>query len=530
MEYLSATKLIQDGLCPHRRKFEGFEDSDHLKFGKAVDAAVSQWLRNGADFDEAFATEAGKLNLSLTTEYLERADKCFKTLASADSDWLKLNKDNIITIQSDDGEAVYHGNRFFEVAVGKDWGLRGALDYADRYGLNENGDRVDDLFDFAAIKKHVIRIIDWKTGWSDADDLQTTIYALVSWMKYEYLRQIYEEQGIETIIQTRFFYLDQGGKSPKRYWNKNNLVSAFHYIKARVDEFRKRKDFPRQLNKLCYCCNLADKCPVYQKALTETPVVVGIEKKVENLPAIIERLGQVTAIRKIAEKAEKELKEAQTELLLPWGRDGYVCGDRVYVATESTSSYEYDLPAIFEGVQNLIERPPFELMKFDSGAYDDLMKTTNDKVIKQALKQLKEDQRSPKGTSVKVTSRVNQFQEEIEEDETAATPTTPTAQIECPLVTVSLPILGHFCAECNKITCHDSSLEGCPHCGNPCLNPFENLAEAQKYQAGKSATMAFECVSCGFVEVLRPAPGKCVNCGQLGPWRIIAEAQKQEVA
>jgi len=524
MEFLSATKLIQDSLCPHRRKFETFEDSDHLKFGKAVDAGITALIRGG-DCDETFAAEAGKLGLPLSAEYLERADKCFKTLLSADADWLKLNRENIVCIQSDDGEAEYYGNKFFEVPVGKDWGLRGAMDYCDRFCLNENGDRVEDLYDFANIKKHIIRIIDWKTGWSDADDLQTAIYALTAWMKYEYLRQIYEEQGIETEIQTRFFYLDQGGKSPKRHWNKHNLTSAFYYIKARVDEFRKRKDFPKKLNKLCYCCTLAAKCEVYQKALTEAPTVIGIEKKPENLPAIIEHLEKISAIRKIAEKAEKELKEAQAELLLPLGKDGFACGDRVYVATESTSSYDYDLPSIFEGVQNLIERPPFELMKFDSSAFDSLVAATENGVTKKALKQLKLDHRTPKATTVKVTSKINQTQDEADDAEPAASaPTAASAQIEDATV-IEDPgaILGHYCAECNKITCDRAGLEGCPHCGNPCLNPFENLAEAQKYQLKKSETLAFECLSCEFIEVLRPAPGKCVNCGQLGPWRIVEQ-------
>lgn len=527
MEFLSATKLIQDSLCPHRRKFEEFEDSPHLKFGKAVDAGISRWLR-GADFDEEFATEAGKLNLPLTVEYLERADKCFKTLVSADEDWLKLNRENIICVQSDDGEATYHGNQFFEVAIGKDWGLRGAIDYADRFGLNENGDRVDDLYDFSSIKKHVIRIIDWKTGWSDADDLQTAVYALTSWMKYEYLRQIYEEQGIETIIQTRFFYLDQGGKSPKRYWDKNNLTRAFYYIKARVDEFRKRKDFPRQLNKLCYCCGLADKCPVYQKALTETPKVAGIEKKAENLPAIIENLERISAIRKIAEKAEKELKEAQAELLLPCGKDGFVCGERVYTAVESVSAYEYDLPTLFDGVQNLIERPPFELMKFNSGAFDDLIAATQDKVIKKALKQLKEDHRTPAAKVVKVTSKISQTQDESEETEKAVAqpeqqPTQPAltdGQIEdATIVDDKKPIRAFFCQQCKETICDREQPEAC-RCGNIQFTVFENLKEANAAANPGETKRIFTCCGCGCnSEFEGQYPGKCVFCGELGPWR-----------
>lgn len=529
MEFLSATKLIQDSLCPFRRKNEPFEESDHLKFGKAVDAAVSGWLRGASDLDEQFATEAAKLNLPLSVDYLERADKCFKTLQSADEEWLKLNRENIVCIQSDDGEAVYHGNRFFEIAIGKDWGLRGALDYADRFGINENGDRVDDLYDFASIKKHVIRIIDWKTGWSDADDLQTTIYALVSWMKYSYLRDIYEEQGIPTVIQTRFFYLDQGGKSPKRYWDKNNLVSAFHYISARVKEFRSRKEFPRQLNKLCYCCNLADKCPVYQKALTEVPAVVGIEKKEENLPTIIERLEQIGAIRKIAEKAEKQLKEAQAELLLPFGKDGFACGDRAYVATESTSSYDYDLPTIFEGVQNLIERPPFELMKFNSGALDDLISATSDKVIKKALKQLKEDHRTPASTTVKVTSRINQFQEEVEEDESNHIPPPDQAAAieDAVIVSEAKAIRGFVCPECHNIACEREQPEACKNCGNVLFSVFENLEQARIAIQSSEPQQPYHCCFCGCTSEFESRyPGKCINCGELGPWRKTEKAME----
>ena len=558
MEFLSATKLIQDALCPHRRKFEEFEDSDHLKFGKAVDAGITAWLRGG-DFDETFATIAGSLNLPLNLEYLQRADKCFKTLQSADTDWLKLNRENIVCIQSDDGEAEYYGNKFFEVAVGKDWGLRGAKDFVDRFALDENGERIDDLYDFGAIKKHVIRIIDWKTGWSDADDLQTATYALAGWIKYEYLRQIYDEQGIETVIQTRFFYLDQGGKSPKRYWNRHNLVSAFNYIAARVKAFRARKDFPRQLNKLCYCCSLADKCPVYQGALAKAPEVMGIEATPENLPAIIKQHDKINAILKIVKKAEKDLNNARKDLLLPLGREGYQCGDRIYLATESSSSYNYDLPSIFEGVQNLIERPPYELMKFDSQAYDDLIAATDDAVVKKALKQLKIDHRTPAGTKITITSKISDTQTETESEEeqidapvkqiemTAAViqpeppaETEPAAEPEAvaqettqnkesreTAASSKAQLVCYYCPQCQKLINDYLGLNFCPNCEHSPIAAFQSLQEGQKFLIIKTNKdeHVFECAACNFWDFSVSVPGDCPECGAPGPWRVLRKSE-----
>ncbi len=546
MEFLSATKLIQDALCPFRRKHEKFEDGDHLKFGKSVDSGVSLWVR-GADFMEEFSKKAAELNLPLSEDYLARAEKCFLTLADADKEWLKLNRENIITVQSDDGEAEYYGNKFFEVPIGKDWGLRGAIDYADHFCISDQGDRIDDLYDFNRIKKHIIRIIDWKTGFSDADDLQTAIYALASWMKYEYLRTIYEEQGIETVIQTRFFYLDQGGKSPKRYWNKNTLTAAFYYIKQRVEEFRKRKDFPRKLNKLCYCCNLAADCPVYQKALKETPVVQGIEKTQENLPVIIERLEEISAIKKIVEKAERELKTAQTELLLPAGKQGVVVGDRVYTATEYTTKYDYDLAGIFEQASELLDRPPFEIMKFDSGAFDNLVKLQDDKVIKKALQQLKKDRATPAGTAVRVTSKINQTPDEVTEEEKPAKADDisdaeivqePVADSVNPnnwhqkmaeRARASKALPAFVCEDCGAIMV-EVKCDGCKECLSPSLVKYQSFEDAKQSVVPGRDKKVFICTNCGCAaDVEAEDPGQCRFCKKHGPWKVVDKYEASRV-
>lgn len=572
IEFISATKLIQDGLCPYKRKHDKYEETDILRFGKAVDAGISKWLR-GENFAEVFAKTAAESGLPLSDEYLNRANKCFETLKSADEDWLKLNHENIICIQSDDGEAEYYGNKYFELKIGKTWGLRGALDYADQYGLNEQGEMIQDLFDFDNIKKHVIRIIDWKTGFTEADDLQTAIYALVTWMKYEYLRDIYTEQGIETVIETRFFYLDQGGKSPKRIWNKDNLVSAYRYIETRVKEFLARKQFPKTLNKYCGYCGLNAGCEVYQKSLATPPVITGIEINHANFAAIIEQLEKMKAIEKIAKAAKEQLEEARNGLLLPLGKEGFVCGDKHYVATEKTTGYDYDLPSIFDAVAQLIERPPFEIMKFNSGAYDELMKDQKNAVIKKALTQLKKDHSTPTGSAIKVTSKINQFAEEIENDQEQPEPlaiTAPTTPAEshspeitdAEIVTEPAPdqinqmieaskelteavdnlstkprvdLNAYSCSECHRVMWRKELPESCQDCGNPCLNCFLSVEDMLKTMREGAVIV---CMMCGCVGDPKSitAPGKCIFCGNLGPWKTIEakeeikETQRQIVA
>ena len=88
-----------------------------------------------------------------------------------------------------------------------------------------------------------------------------------------------------------------------------------------------------------------------------------------------------------------------------------------YVAKEQTSTYKYDLGAIFSQTEDLIGRPPFEVMKFDSAAFTKLVNMQDNAVVKKALKQLQRDRREVSSTCVKVSKKVAAKVVEIESAE-----------------------------------------------------------------------------------------------------------------
>lgn len=466
--YVSASKLIGDAQCPYKQKHQTYRENDILRFGKAVDAGVSGWLK-GEEFQEVFAKSAAKLGLPLTQEYIDRALKCFQTLEFASDDWLKIVKEDIITVQSDDGEVEFYGNKFFQVDMIEGvWGLRGAFDMADFY-VDDDG-------------RTILRIIDWKTGYSEADDIQLACYALAAWKKYS-------DFIPWDFIETRFFYLDQGGKSPKTMWTKETLVSAFKNVEERVQTFINRKEFPRTLNKNCGYCEFADTCEVYQTALTTTPDKEAFEAKVENLSAINERIKLISAIAKITTAEDKKLKKLRNEILVKYP-DGYVVDGRLNIVKEKVGSYDYDLPSIFERVQKLTGKPPFHIMKFDSAAFDVVIKEETDKVIKKALKEVKRDFRTARSTSLSYSSKLAALT--VEED--------APAQIEAPKVEVPKiedavvvpPVvppedkpedkgcLYGICKQCNKLSqFHDCEIGSCRACKCKDMQLAYTLEDAQ---------------------------------------------------
>lgn len=389
MEFVSASKLIADGLCPYRAKNEKFKKNESTMFGSSVDAGITAVL-NGirqyeeVDFNENFAKAAAEEKLDVTPQLIERANNAYNTFKDAAEGWLKIDGMSIVSIQSDDGEAEYHGKKFFEIPVGKDWGLRGAFDFVDFYRNDK--------------EQNVLRIVDWKTGNSEADDLQLKLYALAAWIKYSKSYQI-------DIIETRFFYLEQNGKSPAQLWNKESLVSVLAFVEEKAKIFLNRKEFPKTPNKYCNYCQFNESCEACKALMAEPPKLEEIESTKENIPKIINEIDRLEIIKNLVDKALDSLKYARNKLLLDAKDEGVKIDGKVYYAKEIPNRYTYDLAPIFVQTQELIGRPPYEIFEFSNKDFDALVTATTDKVIKKALKQLKMDHRQLKSTSVRVTSK-----------------------------------------------------------------------------------------------------------------------------
>jgi hypothetical protein len=362
MEFLSPSKLKRFRTCPFQCKNEPFKRNPAIDFGNAVHKGLAAVL-NGEDFWPAYRGEAGKLGLPVEKE--EDAKACLEFAES-----VNIQKDTLITVESADGEVELYGNKYFQIPLSKEWGLRGAM---DAVFVDENGGLV---------------ILDWKTGRTkEEDDLQLAMYALAAWKKY----------GQFPYIVTKFAYVQQGFTQTTS-WDAETLVGALEYIKPLAEDYLKAKkenNWPQTPHKWCKYCELRDSCDAYKKQLVAKPdrASYDIEPTVENLPAILEYHDKVKAIADTAYSIQKMMKEKYEQVLEESGP--ITVEGRTFELKEKVSRYNYDLPSIFNATQELIGRPPLELCDYSSGGAK-LIEKELDKETKKIFKGILKDNREVK--------------------------------------------------------------------------------------------------------------------------------------
>lgn len=367
MEWVSASKLKMYRSCPFRQKNEQFQRNQAVEFGSAVHAGIASFFQ-GKQARAAYDEEAIKLGLPI--ELFHRAQTAFGNL---NHERVSVNPENIISIESSDFDVTFYGKKFFQVPVVDGvWGIRGSMDLVD---IRDDG---------------TLRILDWKTGQSaEEDDLQLAMYALAAWKKYPGFKR----------TETAFFYVEKNIYQAS-YWDEETLVGALEYVDGLARKFIAEKEFPQTPNKNCKWCSLNKSCDAFKNQLLAEPdrATWDLEAKPENLPAIISHYEKIDAIAKAAYGIAESLKEKRNELLKTSGPVNI--GGRTYQVKEQVSRYEYDLPQIFVKAQEILGRPPIEICSFDSGAFDDAMKTL-EKDQKKAMKEIKDSNKSVKSRSLK---------------------------------------------------------------------------------------------------------------------------------
>lgn len=366
MEYLSPSKLKRFRTCPHQCKHEPFKRNPAVDFGNAVHKGLAAILA-GKDFWAAYRGEAGKL--AIPKEKEEDAKACLEFAES-----LNLDASCIITIESADGEVEFYGNKYFQVDLGKEWGIRGAM---DAVFVDNNGGLV---------------ILDWKTGQTkEEDDLQLAMYALAAWKKY----------GQFPYIVTKFAYVQQGFTQTTS-WDAETLVGALEYLKPLAEDYlkaQKENRWPQTPHKWCKYCDLKESCEAYNKQLEAKPdrASYDIEPTLENFPAILEYHDKVKAIADAAYSIQQMMKEKYEAVL---GEHGKVTiGGRTFDLKEKVSRYNYDLPVIFGATQEIIGRPPLELCEYSSNGAK-LIEKQLDKENKKLFKHIIESNREVKSKSI----------------------------------------------------------------------------------------------------------------------------------
>jgi len=362
IEYLSPSKLKRFRTCPFQCKNDQYKRNPSVDFGNAVHKGLAAFYR-GDEFLSAYRAEAGRLNVPIEDE--QRALKCFEY-----SEALGVNKDAIITVESEDGEKVLYGNRYAQVEINNEFGFRGGMDlvYAEDDGT--------------------LVIRDHKTGQSkDEDDLQLAMYALMAWKKY----------GSFPTIKTVFDYVEQGF-SQTQYWNAETLVGAVEYVIPLAKDYlaaMNTNNWPQTPHKWCKYCSLTANCEAFKKQLEckQDRNSYDIDATIENLPAILEYHAKIKAVADAAYSIEAMMKEKYEKILALHGKVN-VAGRTVEIK-EKVSRYNYDLAAISVQVEAMIGRQPLEIYEFSSGKAKELRQTL-DKDQKKAFDLIVESNREVK--------------------------------------------------------------------------------------------------------------------------------------
>ena len=392
MEYLSPSKLKRFRTCPFQCKNEKFVRNPAVDFGNCVHKGLAAMLE-GKDFWAAYRGEAGKLGVPIDKE--EDAKSCLEFAES-----VRIDREAIITIESADGEAEFYGNRYFQVNIGKEWGIRGAMDVVF---VDNNGELV---------------ILDWKTGQTkEEDDLQLAMYALAAWKKY----------GQFPYIVTKFAYVQQGFTQTTS-WDAETLVGALDYLKPLAEDYlkaQKENKWPQTPHKWCKYCDLRDNCEAYNKQLAARPdrASYDIEPTLENLPAILEYHDKVKAIADTAFSIQQMMKEKYEQILAEHGK--VKIGGRSYEIKEKVSRYAYDLPTIFNAASEIIGRPPLELCEYSSSGakeIEKLLDKDNKKLFKAIIENNREVKSKAKMLSISIAKEAIQESEAESEGPTTLEP------------------------------------------------------------------------------------------------------------
>ena len=429
-QFVSASKLIGDCLCPRKNKEDKFKTSPATLFGDAVHAGMAD-LARGRDPIPAYVAAALKNKVPASEQ--KRAEEIFARFR--DLRKVTIDQNQIVSVETDDfdksRDAEFYGKRFFqsEIVPGV-WGLRGSMDLVD-FIEDENG--------------IIFRVWDWKTGFGEpADDLQLACYALVVWDRY------LGKTRDPFRIRTGFYYLEKDTYDQSE-WDNQSLIGALEYVDTVARRFLARKEFPETPNKYCGYCSLKGSCKAYSQQLQAAPEksAFEIEEKADNLPQIIESIEKLEAIEKAAAAIAKDLKDKRARILTANGPT--VVNGRTWSAKEQVSTYRYDVGPIFTGIQAIIGRPPFEILELNCGAIDDLAKGL-DKEQAKSVRKFKTAHREPKSSHIVCRPQVAR---ELPESETVADLKADGA-------------LTHYvCSKCGAITSSFSEVLSCRHCTMP---------------------------------------------------------------
>lgn len=199
--------------------------------------------------------------------------------------------ENIIAVESDDGETILHGETAFEVPLpikinGQRVSMSGKMDLVMRWE-REGG----------------ILVRDYKTGFLDADEFQADYYALASYLKYWRTTPI----GVQFVYARREF-----SPRPFRY-EAADMPRILEYIGILASKMMNDTEFKPRLNSNCKTCALKMGCEAFLDAISKAPKIPEIDPN--NWNALMKWSEHLSDVAKATTGLLDEVKKMSKEYL-----------------------------------------------------------------------------------------------------------------------------------------------------------------------------------------------------------------------
>ena len=308
---LSYSRLSLYKECAFRCKNSLRPDSPEATaadLGGVAHDSLAIYCRKGEPEAKANAIKqapASGLNTSQTNDLVTMLEKVMMNPR------YQFKQENIICVESDDGDHFEHGRQMFLVEL----------------PVRVNGRRVfiRGAFDLVLKVEDGIEVIDWKSGFAKANKFQQEIYALIAYLLYWKIAP----------IRVRFVYI-RSGFSEYEDFESTDMLGILQYVAILVNAYGNEKDWLPRFNKNCGNCEFRTGCKEYLDAMSKLPDTPKIDP--ENWDAIQKWSAHIAAIKSVATKFADELDELEVTYLKNHGETKALDGRMAYIG-ERTNRY-----------------------------------------------------------------------------------------------------------------------------------------------------------------------------------------------
>lgn len=340
---LSYSRLASYRDCPYRCKHETVGGGPAALRGDCFHKAIEQYYRT-RDFKEACA-KARTIGFENNMPAGDIQDVIAMMTSTVNQKRYQWPVENVICIESDDGETVHRDETMFLVRLplvvdGKRIYMRGKFDIVHNQC------------------KDGIEIVDWKTGFKDASEFQAEWYALAAHIKY----------WKALPVSVRFVYTARGFSPKPTVYDANDIAGILDYVGILATFYVREQDWEPKLNANCKECSLKMGCHVHLESIARAPEVPEISES--DINALMKWREHLACVKNAATKLYDEVTDKAKRYVASKGNR--VASDTPgvdFVLDSQVQSYAYP----FEETKAILEQFGLDwkrAAKFSSGEID----------------------------------------------------------------------------------------------------------------------------------------------------------------